>query len=90
MFLFLNCPSVVMDITAKGAYLLSAVYGSTAHGLPHGFWCQHRPGTGFPVEVGPWIQTRPFSVAGIMDINMVSGCILDQGHPPGFLWQHWP
>lgn len=41
MSLILLYESAVIDATSKEASLSIAAGGSTDHGLPYGFWCQH-------------------------------------------------
>lgn len=41
-----------------------------ASGLPHGFWHQHRPGTGLSVTVEPQTHVRPSVAAEIIDISV--------------------
>lgn len=83
---------MVINTTAKEAFLPFTVSGSVDHGLPHGFWQQHRSQTSM------W----PLTAAWPMDINIASGgstdhrhpCCpwlqQDHGHQHGLRWQHRP
>ena len=44
------------------------ICGSVDHGLPHAFWCQHRPQTVLLFAVRPWTQIRHSDASRIMDI----------------------
>lgn len=70
IFLFLNCSSVVINITVRVSFLFFIVHRSINSGLLHGFWQQHRPQieqtTGYPHGLQP--QQLPWTS---LDINMV-------------------
>lgn len=65
------------------------VSGSMDHGLPCGFWWQHRQRTSIWRQHRPWPSTWPL-VTWTMDIHKASGCSTDHGHHHDHQQQHWP
>ena len=73
ILLFLNYATEIININVKVAFLLFPLGKSMDHGLLHGFWQQHRPGTQPWAAVRTWNhQTRPLEAAWTVDIPMTS------------------
>lgn len=95
MSLFLNCASAVIDITAKVAYLLFSVRGSTLYGFWRFTWFLAsaqgtNSATGLRAAIRPQILTKASDADGVMDLNRASGCNIDHRNLPDLQGQRRP